>query len=343
MSRLPMQRASARLLVVLLCLSATIPIGWTASFVNFTVPGSIQTIPADINWDATVTGYYIGSTGSDTHGFVRSFAGAFATFDAPGGTNTTSPVAINSKGDVTGVFFDRNSAFHSFVRAATGTITAFDAPGALNIAFGGTAATAINRSGAIVGSYLGTDNLNHGFLRNPDGTFVVLDIPGALIVGPTAINDAGTVTGSYNDGVFNHGFVWTEQQSFVLFDEPGSDETFPAAINRSGTVAGSFSQKGQKLGGGFLRASDGTITTFSLPAGTVTVHGINENGEVSGTAETLGTSEFFGFVRGSSGTVVRFLVPGSVHTLAGPLNSNGVVCGSAAVNGSLLSGFLLIP
>jgi hypothetical protein len=71
----------------------------------------------------------------------------YVTF-APPGAQGTSPVAINAAGQITGSYFDANSATHRFVRATDGTITSFDAPGSI-----GTFPKVITPQGLIVGTY----------------------------------------------------------------------------------------------------------------------------------------------------------------------------------------------
>ena len=254
----------ALLIVVILVVTLE---GRAASLVTFTVPGAYQTLAVGVNRSATVTGYFLDVNGVDYHGFVRSFAGIITTFDAPGATKKIAPVAINDNGAVTGAFLDATGFSHAFFRTAAGALLPFDAPGVdKTVQYGGTFPTALNASGAVIGNYSATGGIYHGFLRNPDGTFVILDVPGSTGTAPDGINDSGTIAGQYFDGIFVHGFVWTALQSFTTFDVPGASDTFTYAINASGTAAGSYAKTGHNLPyGGFLRAPDGTITTFDVP------------------------------------------------------------------------------
>jgi len=76
-------------------------------------------------------------------------------------------------------------------------------------------ALGLNDWGAITGSYPDAYNVWHGFLRSPEGKITSFDAPGADTTPgsyngtyPYSINDAGVITGSYQDSnnVF-HGFV----------------------------------------------------------------------------------------------------------------------------------------
>ena len=52
----------------------------------------------------------------------------FITFDPPGSVETI-PNSMNSRGEITGYYFDGN-IFHGFLRSPHGTFTTFDFPGA---------------------------------------------------------------------------------------------------------------------------------------------------------------------------------------------------------------------
>jgi hypothetical protein len=52
----------------------------------------------------------------------------------------------------------------------------------------------------------------------------------------------------------------TAQPTYTTFDVPGSTNTYPMSINKTGSVAGDYdSNSGMH---GFVRAPDGTITSF---------------------------------------------------------------------------------
>ena len=100
------------------------------------------------------------------HGFVRTKAGSFTTFDAPGagtGRNQgTVPVAFDASGGTLGFYLDGNYLYHGFHRTATGVVTDINDPNAGTASSGGgnagdsdqgTNPAAINASGTIVGRY----------------------------------------------------------------------------------------------------------------------------------------------------------------------------------------------
>jgi hypothetical protein len=60
--------------------------------------GSFEgTVTAGINAEGTITGNYFDANFS-SHGFLRTRAGTFTTFDPPGSNGTTFPSGINDAG-----------------------------------------------------------------------------------------------------------------------------------------------------------------------------------------------------------------------------------------------------
>jgi hypothetical protein len=87
-------------------------------------------------------------------------------------------------------------------------------------------------------------------LRSPDGKYVTFDAanysPCCIWSTPTAINDVGTVTGSFNDGyMVNHGFWRTPYGKVTTFDVPAAGTvvdagTFPMGITDTGVISGAY-------------------------------------------------------------------------------------------------------
>jgi hypothetical protein len=226
------------------------------------------------------------------HGFLRASNGTFTTFDVPGAVDAVFPFSISTTGAITGKSCDAITC-HGFLRGSNGTITTFDAPGAGTGTgfFQGTNPLGITPGGAIAGVYydvnsVGQGFLNgvgHGFLRASDGTFTTFDPPGFidkfadLSFGPDfSINPDGMITGTYFQlipgNLFGGNFrvfVRAPGGTFTTFDAATSRFcciwSFPSGINPAGAITGSFNDSSPR-NHGFLRASDGTITTFDVPA-----------------------------------------------------------------------------
>lgn len=267
-----------------------------------------------INSEGAVVGKTIDS-GYVQHGMLRARDGTITVFDPPGaGTGLTGipfvgqgtiALSISPEGVIAGNYLDANNVPHCFLRSVHGEITAVDVPGAGTGFFQGTGGCFINPDGAITGTYTDANNVNHGFLRARDGAITPFDVPGAgtgAFQGTIArgINPEGAITGSYTDanGV-SHGFLRASDGAFTTIDVPGAGTsppappsffiqgTFPGAINPEGTIAGVYTDANNE-NHGFLRAPDGTFTTFDpLGAGPGDFQGtfplgINAEGEVTG-------------------------------------------------------------
>jgi hypothetical protein len=72
------------------------------------------------------------------------------------------------------------------------------------------------------------------------------------------------------------------QFTFTTFDAPGSLSTYPGAINNNGEIAGTFLDANSGTLMGFILHVDGTFTTFSCVGYCRTITGINDLDEVVG-------------------------------------------------------------
>jgi len=260
------------------------------------------------------------------------------TFDASGaGTGAfegTFPFAISDRGAIAGFYLDASNVYHGFLRARphekgdeedespTGaTFNTFEAPGADTTAgsFNGTFAFSINSAGAIAGEYVDASSVSHGFLRARDGTFTTFEAPGA-----------DTTAGSFNG-------------------------TFAFSINSAGAIAGEYVDA-SSVSHGFLRARDGTFTTFDAPgAGTGAFQGtIASNINPAGTIEGVyidASGADHDFVRAPDGAITTVDAPGAG---TGPgqgtfactrdcLNPAGTITGPYADASFVIHGFVRAP
>lgn len=307
------------------------------------------TYPYAINLTGVITGYYLDANRAG-HGFLRFPNGQFATFEVPGaGTRVlqgTYAFAINETSSVVGYSCDSANRCPGFVRERTGKIKTFDAPGDIN----GTFPSGINAEGAITGSFLDASLLFHGFVRSESGQITQFDAPdintGQLYgTTPSDITPSGTVSGCYFDtNLGSHGFVRDDHGRLKIFDVPGSlgtiwcsnyvvDNTYPVygfageglGTNAVGAIAGSYEEliPGNSFGGnfhGFLRAPNGTITTFDAGAspspscnpGCTWTFGvaINLAGSIAGFTNDE-HSVNHGFIRAGNGTIRTLDAPGA--------------------------------
>jgi len=151
--------------------------------------------------------------------------------------------------------------------------------------------------------------------------------------------------------------------TYTTFDVPGATGTAPTSFNSAGTVAGIYSdpESNGTFTQGFVRTSDGTITTFMAPVGIYLqgtfAEAVNDHGTVAGyyLAETgNGNGQFFtayfGYVRTSSGVFTTFSAPGAgmycvpfCGTAATGINESGVVTGWYLDANLVSHGFVGLP
>jgi len=127
-----------------------------------------------LNVFGAIASYYVDGE-NVVHGFLRTPAGAFITFDppdeGPGGVGCAADcsIGLNDWGAITGIYYDANNVVHGFLRRPEGSFATFEAPGADTTAnsYNGTFPVTINDQGTITGFYLDANNVAHGFLLLP--------------------------------------------------------------------------------------------------------------------------------------------------------------------------------
>ena len=130
------------------------------SITSFDVLNATDTLPVAINSKGQIAGDYLIRNQAVQRGFLRDKDGTITTFDVPGATpNGNIIVAIDSKGEIAGIYQDNDLNYHGFMRKADGTITTFDAPKATQ-----TIPAAMNSRGEITGAFIDTNGHEHGFV-----------------------------------------------------------------------------------------------------------------------------------------------------------------------------------
>jgi hypothetical protein len=174
----------------------------------------------------------------------------------------------------------------------------------------------------------------------PAQTFIEFNAPGANTAPttgtvPLSNNIAGQITGHFS----NDGFVGTAGGTFTSFAVSGAACcTVPASINSAGVITGNY-EDANAGHHGFVRAADGTITTFNAPDASTAGFGkgtfpesINTAGMIAGYCNCEG---IHGFVSAAAdGTITNFQVPGGFGTYAFSINTEGAIAGYWTDNGS---------
>ena len=189
-------------------------------------------------------------------------------------------------------------------------------------------------------------------------TFLTFDPPGSTLTSPTAITATGAIIGSYKDasGV-THGFLRKPNGNFNIFDVPGSAVTSPTDITPGGVITGWYCDTADCLNQGnpkgFVRAADGTFTTFSAPVGDFLLNlgfsrsgpppSINPVGAIVGTYSGPICCHQHGFLRTPDGTFKTIDYPGAQYTDVVAINPAGVIVGDFCNDVTCSQGFLRTP
>ena len=167
----------------------------------------------------------------------------------------------------------------------------------------------------------------------------------AYSIRPSSINDQGQVIGTIVDYYpqLIHGFLWQPAGGLKTFDVPvplmkksddGNEITIPTGITADGVIIGSYGQP-FFYGGGFVRAADGSITTFQAGPGHSTfVSGTNRKGWTVG--EWGGDHAF---LRDPSGATKAFSVPGAAGgVLSAVVNRSRAIAGAVSLQNDIRYG-----
>jgi len=201
-------------------------------YTSIQYPGAESTEALGVNDSGTVVGAFANQDGQN-HGFFLE-SGAYRQYDVPGFSGTTI-VGINQAGDFAGTI-GSNGFYQGYVSIG-GVVTAFTVDGGATNAYG------INSSNVSVGFFVNSSGTAfHGFMRDNSGNITQIDYPGSLSSACTGINDAGVITGFYEDSNGDHGFVLINGK-FQKLAAP-----YVAAINNHNVIVGSVTGKTNTYG-----------------------------------------------------------------------------------------------
>ena len=155
----------------------------------------------------------------------------------------TGPLKVNDRGQVVGIYVDRDEDLHGFLWD-DGRYRTIDVQGAAS-----TAVLGINNRGQMVGSYIDADGAYHGFLRDARGKVTTLpEAPGADPrsggTQPTSINDRGQIVGlAYDAQGGSRGFL-LERATLTMIDAtPDAVFTRATDINNRGQIVGDYATR----------------------------------------------------------------------------------------------------
>jgi hypothetical protein len=227
----------------------------------------------------------------------------------------------------------------NFTRLTAYHLLYFQVPGA-NL----TSPSSINDSLTVAGSYSTLNGFTGGFVRTAYGQITTIDV-GQVYTGQLRINAAGDIAGIYEDvSGLSRGFVRSGNGSVTTFNPGGAaGSTQVTDINDAGTVIGIYlPTKTDPPSQAYLRAPDGTITTFTVPgSASVFPWSINDLGEVTGTYTYDNGDQVGGFVRSPGGMVTTFTYSDGIVPLA--INMAGTTTGWYGPPVGNFAGFVEAP
>jgi probable HAF family extracellular repeat protein len=170
-------------------------------------------------------------------------------------------------------------------------------------------------------------------------SYATIDYPGASGTWAEGINDAGQVTGCYQEGSNIHGFLYDGLSTYTPFDYPGASRTWPSGINNLGHIAGYYKLGSREHGFSY---NDRTYTTIDRPGSLTTrAHAINDSGQIVGIHYSSSGSAYtyYGFLY-DGGTFTTIEYPGATETYAYGINNYGHVVGRYQIGSGHRHGFL---
>jgi hypothetical protein len=272
MSHLRLQAVVATLV---LC-SATFAYSQTqasCTFSTFQAPGLVN----GVNDFRTTVGQ---SSSNPAKAFTRYSGGGVSYFTAPNAASTNF-TGRNNGGVSVGFYTPQGTSISKAFILQGSTFTSFTHPkGAM-----GTTLSGINKYNSSVGFYFDSAQNEHGFKRYSNGGLASLNYPGALDTAPLAINDYGTVVGSFvasgTDGS-SHGFLY-HGGSWAQVDYPnGPGNTQLVGISNSNVAVGHFQMLNTFIS--FMYANGGFKDILVPNADSTQVTDISANGVISGNA-----------------------------------------------------------
>ena len=127
------------------------------------------------------------------------------------------------------------------------------------------------------------------------------------------------------------GFCVHQTEQLPSFDVPRDKcGTDPWSMNRKVVITGNFGDEKCNFHG-FVRASDGSITTFDVPKSTETTPlAISDKGAIAGFYNVCnsGCEELHGYVRNKNGKFTKFDPHKSMQTIPESVNGVGDIAGS---------------
>jgi hypothetical protein len=131
-----------------------------------------------------------------------------------------------------------------------------------------------NRWGTTVGAFKDSSGKMHGFKSFSNGNAIALDFPGSAETAAGAINDSGTIVGTYSNHLapneWRHGFMYSNGK-WATLDYPATLQTTLSGISNANLIVGT-TIKGTTQTGSFIY-KNGAFKKIVLPNSNVPTYG----------------------------------------------------------------------
>lgn len=246
----------------------------SCTFSLFQAPGLVN----GVNDFRTTVGQ---SSSNPAQGFIRYSGGGVSYFTAPNAASTNF-TGRNDGGVSVGFYTTQGTSISNGFILQGSTFMSFSHPKAVR----GTTLSGINKYNSTVGFYFDSAQNEHGFKRYSNGGLASLNYPGALDTAALAINDNGTVVGSFvgtgtngsSHGFLYHGGTWAK----VDYPSGSPGNTSLDGISNINVVVGHFQRLSTYIS--FLYANGVFKNIFVPNADSTQVTDISANGVISGNA-----------------------------------------------------------
>ena len=249
------------------------------------------------------------------------------------GGSLTSPTSINSAGVVVGYSETVDGFQHAFIwQCTTGIIDLGTLGGDNSIAWD------INTSGWIVGSADLTGNTEtHAFLKKPGLAMTDLGVlKTGAISEALAINDAGTIVGDSETGVFDgvnyivHPFLWKAGPGMKDLGSFGGPLSYAIDINAAEHVVGTSDTAGGFSHAFYWDVLGGLKDLGTLGGDSSKALGINSSDVVIGDAQTADPFDHsFRWTKALGLQDIGTLAGGTSYT--GGISTSGLIVGSSTI------------
>ncbi len=279
---------------------------------------------------------------------------------APATSGSLSVSSINKSGIIAGYLLDTSGNLKGWRRSVNGTITLLVDP----LDTGTPTATAvygIANNGTMVGYYYDTAaGIYNGYFHTGSGIWQTYSVPDQPAGTDTIVGGINSQPDQFCGALLpppysTYSAFLSIGGTVTIFGMEGSSDTQCDGLNDSGDTVGFYTDSAG-VDHGWLRTSDGTITTIDVPtastsagtapcAGTVggtAVNGINDKGFISGHYWDKHFNEH-GFIRTPAGKFITVNVPGAFQTGGGGLNSAGIMVGHYSDSSCNNSGYIYTP